>query len=115
MNNVITGVEKLAVITILIFSLVNVLIGQKEIAIGILASGLLFTMDYTAIRFLVKYLTEGNSNLAFTLFLIAIKLLILLGIITFLFLFAKINFYGFFIGLTVVIIIITGKGLKDYN
>ncbi|MGH7885460.1 MAG: hypothetical protein ACRENO_07170, partial [Thermodesulfobacteriota bacterium] len=95
------------------FCTVNLIIGQKGISLGILLGGLLFTFDYTAIRFIVKLLTEKKYNLGFSLFLILIKLLILLGIIACLFLFAKVNFYGFIIGLTSVVIIIIGKSLKD--
>lgn len=113
MNNLISSVEKIALIVILLFSTVNLLIGQKEIALGIFLGGLLFTFDYTAIRFIVKSLTENKYNLGFSLFLIILKLLILLGIIVCLFLFAKVNFYGFIIGLTSVVIIIIGKSLKD--
>lgn len=113
MNNIISGVEKIAFAVIALFSIVNFLIGQKEIALGILAGGTLFTLDYTAIRFIVISLTEKKYNIGFSLFLIALKLLIFLGIVASLFLFAKVNFYGFIIGLTSVVIIIIGKNLKD--
>ncbi len=113
MNNIISGVEKIAIVVISLFSVINLLIGQKEIALGIALGGILFTLDYTVIRFIVISLTEKKYNIGFSLFLIALKLLILLGIIASLFLFAKVNFYGFIIGLTSVVIIIIGKNLKD--
>lgn len=112
-NNLISGVEKIAIIVIGLFTLINLLLGQREIAVGLFLGGMLFLFDYTAIRLIVKSLTENRLNLRFSLFLIAIKLLILLGIIACLFLFAKVNIYGFIIGLTSVVIIIIGKNLKD--
>ena len=113
MNNIISGVEKIAFAVIALFSIVNLLLGQNEIALGIIVGGVLFTLDYTAIRFIVISITEKKYNIGFCLFLIAIKLLIFLGIVASLFLFAKVNFYGFIIGLTSVVIIIIGKNLKD--
>lgn len=115
MNNLVSGVEKIGIVVIALFSSVNFLIGQGEIAAGILLGGFLFLLDYTAIRLIVKSLTENRINLKFSLFLIVLKLLILLGITVCLFLFAKVNIYGFIIGLTSVVIIIIGKSLKDQN
>ncbi|NIQ14405.1 MAG: hypothetical protein GTO02_08390 [Candidatus Dadabacteria bacterium] len=115
MNNIITGVERLSILVITLLVITNILIGHKQLAYGIAIGGLLFTADYTSIRFIVKSLIEKKYSLGFGVFLLVIKLLILGLILVSLFLFAKVNIYGFIIGLTAVVIIIIGKGLKDKN
>ena len=115
MNNILGGVEKVSIVVIAIIAAGNFIMGESGIAYGVIIGGLLFTADYTSIRFIVKTLTEKKYNLNFCIFLLVIKLLILSAILIALFLFAKVNFYGFIIGLTAVVIIIIGKGLKGNN
>lgn len=115
MNKIFSGVEKIAVVVIVLMTLVNFFLGQTQIAYGILIGGLLFTADYMGIRFIIISLTEKKYSLGFSIFLLLIKLLILALMILILFLFAKVNIYGFIIGLTAVVIIIIGKGIKGNN
>lgn len=107
-----TGTEKASLVVIFILAVANYLMGEKEIAAGIIVGGLLFTADFIAIKLIVNSLTSRNSSLAYNIFLFVIKLLILLLVVGVLLLFAKLNIYGFFIALTAVILVITGSGLK---
>ena len=112
MKNLELGVEKLSLaVTALLFA-VNIAIGQREIAVGIAVAGVLFLLDYVAIRFIVRSLAENKYSLSFSIFILVIKMLALLAIIAVLLLFAKLNIYGLIIGLTSVVIIIIGKGFK---
>ena len=112
MKNLELGVEKLSLaVTALLFA-VNIAIGQREIAVGIAVAGVLFLLDYVAIRFIVRSLAENRYSLSFSIFILVIKMLALLAIIAVLLLFAKLNIYGLIIGLTSVVIIIIGKGFK---
>ena len=101
-----------AFIVIVILTLVNFIIGQKEIAIGIIAGGVLFIADFIAIRLIVNSLLSKTSSVAYNIFLFVIKLLVLLLLIGLLLAFAKLNIYGFIIALTAVILVIAGSGLK---
>lgn len=107
-----TGTEKASLVVISILAAANYLMGEKEIAAGIIVGGLLFTADFIAIKLIVNSLTTKNSSPAYNIFLFVIKLLILLLVVGVLLLFAKLNIYGFFIALTAVILVITGSGLK---
>ena len=112
MKNLELGVEKLSLaVTALLFA-VNIAIGQREIAVGIAVAGVLFLLDYVAIRFIVRSLAENRYSLSFSMFILVIKMLALLAIIAVLLIFAKLNIYGLLIGLTSVVIIIIGKGFK---
>ena len=112
MKNLEFGVEKLSLaLTVLLFA-VNIAIGQREIAVGIAVAGVLFLLEYVAIRFLVRVLTENRYSLLFSMFIVVMKMLVLLAIIVALLIFAKLNIYGLLIGLTSVVIIIIGKGFK---
>lgn len=107
-----TGTEKAALVVVSILAVANYLMGEKEIAAGIIVGGLLFTADFIAIKLIVNSLTTKDSSLAYNIFLFVIKLLILLLVVGVLLLFAKLNIYGFFIALTAVILVIAGSGLK---
>lgn len=112
MRNPSMGVEKLSLAVTGLFFAVNMLIGQTQVAVGVAVGGALFLADYVAIRFVVRALSEKRYTLAFSIFIIVTKLLALLGIVTVLLMFAKLNIYGLLIGLTSVVIVIIGKGLK---
>ncbi len=112
MKNLNLGVEKLSLAVTALLFVVNIAIGQREIAVAIAVAGILFLLDYVAIRFVVKALAEKRYSLTFSMFILVIKMLALLGIIAVLLVFAKLNIYGLMIGLTSVVIVIIGKGLK---
>lgn len=106
------GVEKLSLAVTGLFFAVNMLIGQTQVAVGVAVGGALFLADYVAIRFVVRALSEKRYTVAFSIFILVTKLLAFLGIVAALLLFAKLNIYGLLIGLTSVVIVIIGKGLK---
>lgn len=106
------GVEKLSLAVTAVLFAVNIAIGQSEIAVAIAVAGILFLLDYVAIRFVVKALAEKRYSFAFSIFILVMKMLALLAIIAVLLVFAKLNIYGLMIGLTSVVIVIIGKGLK---
>jgi len=112
MKNVSLGVEKLSLAVTAILFGVNIAIGEKDVAVGVAVAGVLFLLDYVAIRFVVKALAENRYSLTFSIFILVIKMLVLPAIIAVLLIFAKLNIYGLMIGLTSVGIIIIGKGLK---
>ena len=109
------GTEKVALIVIALLFAGNYLIGQKGIAIGAVAGGLLFLIDFVVIKFLVNSMLTKRYSTQFNIFLFIVKLLILLGILTALLLFAKLNIYGFIIALTAIVFVIVGSGLKGNN
>lgn len=112
MKNLDLGVEKLSLAVTAVLFAVNIAIGQSEIAVAIAVAGILFLLDYVAIRFVVKALAEKRYSFAFSIFILVMKMLALLAIIAVLLVFAKLNIYGLMIGLTSVVIVIIGKGLK---
>ncbi len=112
MKNLSLGVEKLSLAVTAFLFAVNAAIGQMDVAVGIAVAGVLFTLDYVAIRFVVKALAEKRYSLAFSMFILVMKMLALLAIIATLLIFAKLNIYGLMMGLTSVVIIIIGKGFK---
>ena len=109
------GTEKAALIVVALLFAGNYLINQKEIAVGVAAGGLLFLIDFVIIKFLVNSILTKRFTTQLTLFLFAIKLLVLLGILMTLLIFAKLNIYGFIIALTGIVIVIIGRGLKGNN
>ena len=112
MKNLSLGVESVSLaVTALLFA-VNTAIGEKEIAVAVAVAGVLFLLDYVAIKFIVKALAEKRYSLAFSIFILVMKMLALLAIVAALLVFAKLDIYGLMIGLTSVVIVIIGKGLK---
>ena len=80
-------VEKSGLVVTVLLSVVNYLIGSKELAVGTATGGILFTANFMAIRFIVNALVAK-------------------------FLFAKVDLFGFFIGVTGVVIVIIGESLR---
>lgn len=111
-HSLFTGTEKAALVVVAILAVANFLMNQREIAVGIVAGGVLFTADFIALRFIVNSLTSQNHSLSFSIFLFVMKLLILILIIGVLLIFANLNIYGFFIALTAVVLVIVGSGLR---
>ena len=109
------GTEIVSLIVIALLFAGNYLINQKEIAIGVVAGGLLFLVDFIAIKFLVNSMLTKRYTTQFNIFLFIVKLLILLGILMALLIFAKLNIYGFIIALTTIVFVIVGSGLKGNN
>lgn len=109
------GTEKVSLIVIALLFVGNYLINQKEIAIGVVAGGLLFLIDFVVIKFLVNSMLTKRYTTQFNIFLFIVKLLILLIILMSLLIFAKLNIYGFIIALTAIVFVIVGSGLKGNN
>ncbi len=109
------GTEKVSLIVIALLFIGNYLINQKEIAIGVVAGGLLFLIDFIVIKFLVNSMLTKRYTTQFNIFLFIVKLLILLVILMSLLIFAKLNIYGFILALTAIVFVIVGSGLKGNN
>ncbi len=86
--------------------------GSKDLAVGAAAGGMLFTANFMAIRFLVNALVANSYPKGFGIFAFILKMAVFIAIVASLFLFAKVNLFGFFIGVTGVVIVIIGESLK---
>lgn len=108
-------VEKSGLIVTAILVAVNALIGSPELAVGAGAGGVLFVANFVAIKFVVNTLVGNAYPKAFGIFAFLLKMSAFIGIVISIFIFAKVNIYGFFIGITGVVIVIIGEGLKGYK
>ena len=106
------GVEKASIVAIILLVIVNLLIQQTHVAIGVAVGGILFLLDFVAIKFIVYSILSKRYSKQFSFFLFFIKLVILLAILLVLLKFAKLNIYGFIIALTAIVFVIIGSGLK---
>lgn len=105
-------VEKSSLIVTLIIISINGLLGYRDIALGVATGGLLFTANVVAIRFIVNLLIGQKQTKAFSIFAIVLKMILLVALAVGLFIFTKINIYGFFIGVTGVVIVLIGESLR---
>lgn len=105
-------VEKSGLVVTAILFAVNYLLGSKELAVGTAAGGILFTANFMAIRFLVNALVSKSTPKAFAIFAFVIKMAVFIAIVVSIFLFAKVDLYGFFIGVTGVVVVIIGESLR---
>ncbi len=106
------NVEKYSLIVTAILVVVNYLLGSQPMALGVAAGGVLFTANYVAIKFVVNALVSNSSSIGFGIFAFIIKMAILIGIVACIFIFTEVNIYGFFIGITGVVIVIIGENLR---
>ncbi len=106
------NIEIISLIVTAILAVVCYLVGSRELAFGVAAGGVLFTANFVAIRFVVNALVSNTSSTGFGIFAFIIKMLIFVGIVASLFIFTDVNIYGFFIGVTGVVIVIIGESLR---
>lgn len=105
-------VEKVGLIVTLILTAVCYVLGSSALALGALAGGVLFTANFMAIRFLVTAMLTNAYPKAFSIFIFIIKMLVFIGIVVSIFLLANVSIYGFFIGVSGVVLVIIGASLK---
>ncbi|MEE9214092.1 MAG: ATP synthase subunit I [Thermodesulfobacteriota bacterium] len=105
-------IEKLGLIVTAIIVIANILLGYNNLALGAGLGGVLFILDFIAIKFLVNTIFKRAPSTVFIILAFFIKLLIFVLIVASLIIFAKINIYGFFIGVTGILIVIIGQGLR---
>ena len=106
------NIEKYSLIVTALLVVVNYLVGSLQMALGAAAGGVLFTANFVAIRFVVNALVSNSSSIGFGIFAFVIKMAVLVGIVASIFIFTEINIYGFFIGVTGVVIVIIGESLR---
>lgn len=105
-------VEKSGLIVTLLLTAASYVLGSQELAFGVLAGGVLFTANFMAIRFLVNVLIANTYPKAFGIFAFVMKMLVFVGIVISIFLLVKVNIYGFFIGVSGVVLVIIGESLR---
>jgi len=105
-------IEKSALIVTLIIISINALLGYRDMALGVATGGFLFTANIIALRFIVDLLIGQKQTKAFSIFAIVLKMILLVALALGLFVFTKINIYGFFIGVTGVVIVLIGESLR---
>ncbi len=105
-------IEKQGLIVTAILVVVNALIGSRELALGAGVGGVLALANFLAIQLVVNVLIRGSYSKGFSIFVILIKMAVFIGLVVSLFIFARINIYGFLMGMMGVIIVIIGGGLR---
>ncbi len=61
---------------------------------------------------IVNAIVGRSYSKGFSIFAILIKMAILIGVVVSLFMFVRLNIYGFLIGVAGVVIVIIGEGLR---
>jgi hypothetical protein len=105
-------VEKSGIVVTGILVLVNLILGSQALAIGAAVGGLLVIANFLAIRLLVGALIGKAYTKGYSIFILLVKMLVLVALVVAFFLFTKLNIYGFFIGVSGVVIVIIGESLR---
>jgi hypothetical protein len=109
---ILSRVEKHGLIVTGVLVCINALLGSRELALGTGVGGLLVIVNFLAIRLMVGALIGGTHSKGFSVFVLIIKMAILISLVVALFIFTRINIYGFLIGMVGVVIVIIGEGLR---
>lgn len=105
-------VEKFGLIAGAVIGAVLGVIGSLEMAVGSLVGSVLVVINYVVIRLLVGALVGGGHSTKYAVFMTFAKLAVLVAIVLAAFIFAKINIYGFLIGVFAVVMVIIAEGLR---
>jgi hypothetical protein len=111
-GSILGRIEKTGLVVTGIIALVNVLLGSPEIALGVVAGGILATVNFFTIKLVVRAIVSNLYSKGFSIFVITVKLAILIAIVISLFTFTRLNIYGFLIGIMGVLIVIIGESLR---
>ncbi|GIW47577.1 MAG: hypothetical protein KatS3mg078_1454 [Deltaproteobacteria bacterium] len=111
-GSILGRIEKTGLIVTGIIALVNLLLGSPEIALGVVAGGILATVNFFTIKLVVRAIVSNLYSKGFSIFIIMVKLAILIAIVISLFVFTRLNIYGFLIGIMGVLIVIIGESLR---
>ncbi len=106
------GVEAAGVVVTVLVAAAAAVLGGRGVAAGTVAGGLLGVANFTAIRMVVGLVTGGGTSKGFALFVVGVKMAALLALVAGLFLFVRINVYGFLLGVTGVVLVIVGYSLR---
>jgi hypothetical protein len=105
-------VEKSGIVVTGILVLINLILGSQALAIGVAVGGFLVIANFLAIRLLVGALIGKAYTKGYSIFILLVKMLVLVALVVVFFLFTKLNIYGFFIGVSGVVIVIIGESLR---
>lgn len=105
-------VEKSGIVVTAILVLANLILGSQALAVGVAVGGLLVIVNFLAIRLLVGALIGKAYTKGYSIFILLTKMLVLVALVVIFFLFTKLNIYGFFIGVSGVVIVIIGESLR---
>ncbi|MDA2920288.1 hypothetical protein MYX76_12490 [Desulfobacterota bacterium AH_259_B03_O07] len=105
-------VEKGGLVVTAILVAINGLVGSQALALGVAVGGLLVIVNFLVIRLLAGALIGKAYTKVFGIFIVLVKTFVLIAFVASLFLFTKVNIYGFFIGVTGVVIVIIGESLR---
>lgn len=108
-------VEKGGLVVTAILVAINGLVGSQALALGVAVGGLLVIVNFLVIRLLAGALIGKAYTKVFGIFIVLVKTFVLIAFVASLFLFTKVNIYGFFIGVTGVVIVIIGESLRGNN
>jgi len=108
-------VEKGGLVVTAILVAINGLVGSQALALGVAVGGLLLIVNFLVIRLLAGALIGKAYTKVFGIFIVLVKTFVLIAFVASLFLFTKVNIYGFFIGVTGVVIVIIGESLRGNN
>lgn len=111
-GSILGRIEKTGLIVTGIIALVNLLLGSPEIALGVVAGSILATVNFFTIKLVVRAIVSNLYSKGFSIFIIMVKLAILIAIVISLFVFTRLNIYGFLIGIMGVLIVIIGESLR---
>lgn len=105
-------VEKSGIVVTGILVLVNLILGSQALAIGVAVGGLLVIVNFLAIRLLVGALIGKAYTKGYSVFILLVKMVVLVAMVVIFFVFTELNIYGFFIGVSGVVIVIIGESLR---
>ncbi|MGB7291398.1 MAG: ATP synthase subunit I [Thermodesulfobacteriota bacterium] len=105
-------VEKSGIVVTGILVLLTLILGSQALAIGVAVGGLLVIANFLAIRLLVGALIGKAYTKGYSIFILLVKMLVLVALVVIFFLFTKLNIYGFFIGVSGVVLVIIGESLR---
>ena len=105
-------VEKYGLIAGAVIGVILMVIGSPGMAVGSLVGSVLVVVNYFVLRLLVGALIGGGHSTSYAVFITVAKLAVLVAIVLAVFIFAKINIYGFLIGVFAVVTVIFAEGLR---
>jgi hypothetical protein len=95
-----------------VLSLFAATLGSSALAVGVVLGGGLVILNFLAIRMTVGLILGERRSKGGSLLIVLIKMAALVAIVLGIFIFARINIYGFLLGVIGVVVVIVAESVR---
>ncbi|MEM4408457.1 MAG: hypothetical protein QXI19_06915 [Candidatus Caldarchaeum sp.] len=95
-----------------VLSLFAAILGSLALAVGVVSGGGLAILNFLAIRMIVGLIVGEKRSKGGALLIVLVKMAVLVALVLGLFIFTRINIYGFLLGVIGVVFVVVAESMR---